>query len=258
MINKFLHVFISKRSPIVIFWSYVLSLSRIAITYLLPARCIACSNMILESRGFCPDCIGKIDFITKPYCKCCGIGFAFQHSTSEVDMMCGACIKNPRQYITRSVFRYEGLIQRVIHSFKYHDKTGAAKIFAHLMLNLYKQELEDADIITAVPMHKLKRLMRMYNQSELIAKHLAKLLQKECRFDLLKKCRMTKSQTGLSRKMREKNLSGSIKINNARGISGKKIVLIDDVLTTGSTIRVCCKELQKAKARVLALTVART
>ena len=110
-----------------------------------------------------------------------------------------------------------------------------------------------------VPMHKWKRLSRLYNHSQILAEEIAKLSAKEITSDVLIKSKNTRSQTGLARKYRLDNLSGSLSINYPQKIRRKRILLIDDVMTTGSTVNLCAGQLKKAGAKsVIVLCIART
>ncbi|MGV2432198.1 MAG UNVERIFIED_CONTAM: ComF family protein [Rickettsiaceae bacterium] len=108
-------------------------------------------------------------------------------------------------------------------------------------------------------MNKIKRLFRLYNHAQILAYELASLVEKKIIYDILIKSRNTKSQTSLSEKDRRKNLFGSITVQNKEKIKGKKILLIDDVITTGSTVDLCAKQLKKSGAKeVIILSIART
>ena len=114
-------------------------------------------------------------------------------------------------------------------------------------------------MVVPVPMQKMKRLSRLYNHAQILAEAIAVIIEKKIMADILLKTKNTKSQTGLARKYRIDNLSGSISVVNKQKIRGKKILLIDDVMTTGTTVNLCAQQLKKAGAKeVVVLCIART
>ena len=291
--------------------------------YVFPHKCLNCSSMTESGGGLCGKCFAAINFIEGAYCDTCGNIFDI---SIHKGLICARCIrKNPSYDKARTLFKFNALSKKVIHDFKYNDKTNYAKFFAKLFLLKYRDLLSEVDIITSVPMHRLKRLYRFYNPPMLIAKEMAKILTSEysnkngqgnrllrklaideeemleaygaqgrsvlnasedssCRgsdasylqkkslakkpnnkkgielaHDLLLKTKLTKTQTALKQPMRYKNVKNSIKVNANYNIKGKKILLIDDVLTTGATAGYCSKVLKAAGAKnVYFFSVART
>ncbi|MFK8039943.1 MAG: ComF family protein [Rickettsiaceae bacterium] len=226
------------------------------INYILPPRCLFCFDFTTYDDGFCGSCFSKFDFITKPYCLICGFRFTVNY---DQDLLCGRCSSNPPDFDKlRSLYKFDEYSKKIIHNFKYHDKTGLAKIFAKLFYNRYKDEFHDIDIVIFVPMHWLKRLFRMYNQSHLLAREIANKLNKPLVSSLLNKTNFTKSQTFLSKVQREQNIKNSIRYNNKYDVRGMHILLVDDVTTTRTTINECSKILKKAGAIVSVFTIATT
>lgn len=227
------------------------------IDYILPPRCLSCCEMTESTEDFCGNCWNNLNFISKPYCIICGRRFdiPISHGVS-----CSECLRNKPYYDTsRSLMKFDEYSKKIIHAFKYKDKTVLAKTFAKLLYNQYHQELHDIDWITPVPMNRFKRLFRMYNPPFLLAIEIGKLLKLQVIPDILIKSKWTKSQTYLSKWQREKNLAGSFVLNKNYQVSGKKILLIDDVLTTGTTISKCSKILKDAKVEyIYVMTIART
>lgn len=213
--------------------------------------------MTYSTEDFCANCWKNFNFISKPYCIVCGRKFdiSILHGA-----LCSECLRNKPHYDTsRSLMKFDEYSKRIIHAFKYKDKTVLAKTFAKLFYNQYHHELHDIDWITPVPMNRFKRLFRMYNPALILAQEIGKLLKIKVAPDILIKSKWTKSQTYLSKGAREKNLAGSLILNKKYQIFGKKILLIDDVLTTGTTISKCSKILKNAGVRYLyVMTIART
>lgn len=227
------------------------------INYIFPLRCLSCSEMIDSHGDFCPTCWSKIDFIVKPYCIICG----FKLDLSILDQMhCGKCIQqNPSYHMARSLLKFNEHGKKILHSFKYHDKTIYAETFAKLLYKRYYNEIQAVDFIVPVPMNRFKRLLRMYNPALILAQEISKQASKKTIPDMLIKSRWTKSQTALSKIEREKNLANSLIINKKYKLQGSKILLVDDVRTTGSTINKCSMILKNAGANdVYVVTVAMT
>lgn len=178
----------------------------------------------------------------------------------EGEQTCLRCVKTPPPYnMARAIFKFDEKSKKLIHALKYYDKTILGKKFAEMLVARYKDEVEDSDLILPVPMHKLKRLPRMYNQAGVLALALGKKLGKPVLQDALVKKKWTKAQTLLPRASRLKNVAGSIAVGKGDAVRGKKIILVDDVMTTGATVSACAAALKKAGAReVVVLSVALT
>jgi len=226
--------------------------------YIYPPRCLICSDLILTNNGFCAPCWSKLNFITQPYCEICCFEFSLDYSIGN--NKCIRCIDNPPNYdYARSLLRFDENSKKIIHTLKYYDRTFVANHCARMMMSRFKEDILSADIIMPVPMNKWKRLSRLYNHSQILAEEIAKLSAKEITSDVLIKSKNTRSQTGLARKYRLDNLSGSLSINYPQKIRRKRILLIDDVMTTGSTVNLCAGQLKKAGAKsVIVLCIART
>lgn len=205
----------------------------------------------------CSKCWAKYSFITDPLCKICGRPFEI---VVEQESICLGCTKlKPSYKISRSIFKFEENSKSLVHNFKYHDKTYLSKFFANLLHNKYQKIISKADMITCVPMHKFKRIFRLYNHAFILAKDLAKISNKAFEPDIITKTRSTKSQTYLSKTARKENIKGSFALNNLQKVKGKRVLLIDDVITTGETINTCSRELKKAGAKeVVVLSIAKT
>jgi len=172
---------------------------------------------------------------------------------------CSACLIKPPAYDrVITIFRYNAIISRAISDLKYRDQTFIAKKFAKICLEKAKNEIADCDIICAVPLH-LKRLRkRKFNQAVLIGKNLSK---EKFIFDLIWRVNDSAPQASLKKKEREKNLKRSFLVNKKYrdSLRGKKIILIDDVMTTGATLENCSKALRKCGVeKITVLTIAKT
>jgi ComF family protein len=229
------------------------------INYIFPSRCLSCSCLTQDQNGICGNCLKELNFIVKPFCNICGKKFAFEFEPNN-EIICGKCIaKKPKYDKHLSLFAFDQYSKKIVHAFKYTDKTASAKLFSNLLAKRYKIDFADIDLIAPVPMHWLKRLYRYYNPPQLLAKELAMNLQKPYFPDLLIKHKWTKSQTGLSKKLRKQNLASSVKFNDNYEVKNTTILIVDDVHTTGETSNLCSKILKKSGARkVLVATIAMT
>ncbi len=227
------------------------------INFILPPRCLSCAEMTISNKDFCSNCWKNLNFITKPYCIVCGSKLNI--SILE-GMECGKCLQaRPSYNLSRSLIQFDGYSKKVIHAFKYKDKTILAKTFTRLFYNQYNQEFCNIDLIVPVPMNRFKRLFRMYNPAFILALEISKIMKIAMIPDILIKTKWTKAQTYLSKNQREKNLSGSLIFNKKYQIMDKKILLVDDVLTTGTTINKCSKILKRAGGKdIYVMTIART
>lgn len=214
----------------------------------------------------CSDCITAFAAISSPMCTCCGIPFKSQE---DQDHLCGDCISRPKKFrMARAAVAYDQQLMAVIHRFKYAAKTQLARPLGGLMLSVFMQqwEGEEVDLILPVPLHPQKICRRGFNQSYLLiqgwkavakAMHIA-LPDIPILMEVLTRSKATVSQTGLGRRQRLKNVKGVFSLRFPEKIYGKKVLLIDDVYTTGETVNECARILLKFGAvRVDVLTLAR-
>ena len=159
-----------------------------------------------------------------------------------------------------SSLKYENIVRDKLISYKFGEASYMYKTFAKIIINNTKiyRFLKTYDIIIAVPMHKLKKAVRGYNQSELIAKEISKKANIVFYNNILIKVKNTKVQSTLTKNQRQNNVKNAFEIANKMLIKGKKIVLLDDIYTTGSTVNECAKKLKQAGAsKVFVLTIAK-
>lgn len=157
------------------------------------------------------------------------------------------------------ILKYENIVREKIIEYKFNEKTYMYRTIEKIILNDEKicSFLKKYDIIIPVPLHLKKKLERGYNQTELIAKRLSKDLQINVNINLLKKVIDTKKQSTLTKKERRRNVENAFKIENHKNIAGKKVILFDDIYTTGSTVNECSRVLKNAGAKEVAiLTIA--
>ena len=230
--------------------------ARAGLNVLLPPLCVACSGPTAEAHAFCAACWGALNFITDPLCACCGI--PFEYAVDE-GALCGACIAEPPLFTeARAPLSYDNESRALIIPFKTSDRTDFAIPFARLMLQAGIDMLEASDVIVPVPLHPFRLFARRYNQAAMLAAGVAALAKKEKRLDALNRKKRTPSQGTLHRSERQRNVAGAfaVKPSQKKHIENHRVLLIDDVLTTGATANACARVLLKAGAkqvRVLAL-----
>jgi ComF family protein len=225
-----------------------------------PRICVVCGAVLSGNRKdcFCFKCLSRISFVKPPICSCCGLPF---FDCGGTDHLCSECISLPQYFsIARSVGRYETTLRDAIHRFKYKGKIAVGEALGRLMAE-YKFDsfsIEDYSLIMPVPLHRRRLRERGFNQSLVLAKEVAGRHSINLDFTTLKRVIYTEPQVNLDRKKRGSNVKGAFKITDSERVKGKRVVLIDDVYTTGSTLRECARVLiRSGAADVAALTLAR-
>jgi len=234
------------------------SISNSVINTVLPPRCII-SGDIVEAPGMVsPTPWARLNFIEHPFCDICGRPFEF---ITPDESVCGDCFAYPPEFTSlRSALVYDENISPLILGFKYGDKLHAKNTFAKWMIRAARDTLPDCDLIIPVPLHYSRLWKRRYNQAGEIGKEIS--VQTNITFipDVLKRNRFTQTQKGLTTKQRQDNVKSSFKVRPLylNQIKGKKIIIIDDVYTSGATLNECAKTLNKQGAKTIhALTLAR-
>ena len=225
---------------------------------LLPPRCHICRTVIEQSGALhiCHDCYSRLPFIYSPVCSICGVPF----SGAGVDHPCGSCLTDPPRYsAARAALAYEGSCRDLIHAFKYNGRSHLRRPLGLLtaqQLAFYATQCAP-DILLPVPLHKKRLRMRGFNQALLLGEILSKVWQIPLLRQGLVRTRWTTPQVELDRYNRLRNLKGAFSVTDSRAIAGKRLLLVDDVVTTGSTLHECAGTLLKAGAgAVFAVSVA--
>ncbi|MEM8800558.1 MAG: ComF family protein [Pseudomonadota bacterium] len=245
---------------------------------LLPPRCARCGDALGAQDGLCGSCWKTISFLSAPLCELCAFPLSFnetyaqktdcEHSNEDgkgedAHLRCAACYSNPPPFAAGlAAVRYTDTSRALLLQLKYGDRTDLAGLFARWgQMALAQRPLATPiDICLPVPLHRARLRKRRFNQALLIARQLAKRNGWRLSVDGLIRHRPTKVQQGLTAAGRERNVSGAFRIRPkaADRFKGKHILLIDDVWTTGSTLRECARVLNRAGAKqVTALSIAR-
>ncbi len=224
----------------------------------LPPRCHICRVLIPGSGALhiCDSCYAGLPIISPPLCSVCGIplqGAGENHP-------CGRCITTPPPYLAaRAALRHEGACRDLIHAFKYRGKSHLRRPLGLLTAQLLAdfRQVHQPDLLIPVPLHRSRLRSRGFNQSVLLAELLAKQWQIPLQRQLLQRTRATIPQMELTRAERLTSLQGAFKVRDSTLISGRRIMLVDDVFTTGSTLAACATTLLQAGCeQVTAVTVA--
>jgi ComF family protein len=233
---------------------------RAVLDFFFPAKCPLCGlspDLSTPDRP-CPACLSQIKFFSSPRCLHCGIGFP---SSSEVDHLCAECLSEERHFnLARAVCGYEGVIMEAISRLKYGGLTRLAMPLGNLLAEYQDPdfELSENDLVIPVPLHTRRLQERGFNQSLLLARQVSRRRSIPLNFTALHRARQTQPQTQLSGAERRKNVRGAFEVRKREAVKGKRILLIDDVFTTGATVQECAYVLREAGAsEVHVLTLAR-
>lgn len=225
---------------------------------LYPPQCLKCGNIVETSDTLCVSCWQSVEFATAPWCNACGLTLEFDPGP---DGLCASCARQlPSFNRARSVFAYDEHSRSLILAFKNRDRTDIAPAYARWLARAGKELLVDADLIVPVPLHWSRLFRRRYNQAALLAKALSKNTELVVYPDLLIRCRRTALLGSMSPSRRRRALRGVFQVRQSylNDVKGKHILLIDDVLTTGSTVEACTRNLLQAGAKAVdVLTLAR-
>jgi ComF family protein len=236
---------------------FVAGAGRAALDALYPPTCLACRAAIAETDALCPVCWGRMGFIERPYCD--RLGTPFEHDVGEGVLSARAVENPPAFHRARAVARFEdGPARRLVHRLKYSDRGELARPMGAWMARAGADLLIDADAIAPIPLHFGRLWMRKFNQAASLAREIARRTGKPCETDLLARVKATRSQVGLTREQRADNVQGAFRCGEAARARGRRIVLVDDVMTSGATANAAARALLRAGAtRVDVLVFAR-
>ncbi|WP_445680661.1 ComF family protein [Radicibacter daui] len=221
----------------------------------LPPRCLACRQTVAEPGALCATCWSGLSFISAPLCPRCG---APQEMAGTGALPCNCARRRYAQ--ARAAVLYDDASRPLVTALKFADRTALADLFGRWLQAAGAEMLADADLLVPVPLHRWRLLWRRYNQSALVATALSRRSGVQLLPDALLRPRRTRPQPGLTRAARRRNVRGAFAINERHRLrlAGCRIVLVDDVLTSGATLEECARVLLAAGAvEVRALTVAR-
>jgi ComF family protein len=214
----------------------------------LPPLCPACRELVGDN-GLCAACWSKLSLIAPPYCERLGIPFAYDPGPGVLSMQ---AIADPPAYTrARAAVRYDEIARTLVHSLKYGDRLDLAPTAGRWMARAGRELLEDADALVPVPLHWRRLWARRFNQSALLAKTIAEIAGVPVAENALKRVKPTVQQVGLTQKERAGNVQGAFRVpaEGKAAVKGRRLVLVDDVLTSGATADACARTLLRAGAR---------
>lgn len=216
--------------------------------FVVPPVCLACREPMTAHNALCASCWNRIDFIRPPLCDRLGLPLPF--ATGEVSLSAAAIAEPPVYDRARAVGHYSGLMRRLIHDLKFHDRDDLVRLMGGWLTEAGKDLLAKADLIVPVPLTRMRLLRRRFNQAARLGQEVSR--RSGVPFDAMSllRVRTTASQVGLSRTDRVENVRGAFAVREERRgrIEDRRIILIDDVVTTGATASAATRALRLAGA----------
>lgn len=235
----------------------------------IPPVCANCQTPLAQSHALCGTCWREVRFIRPPVCDRLGIPLPFD--TGHKTVSAAALAEPPDFDRARIVAHHDGPMQQIISGFKYADRQEARILLANWLISAGRDLIADADLIVPVPLHRWRLLKRKFNQSAVLAKEVARVTGKPVAYQILIRHKPTAPQVSLSGSERRRNPRGAFRVaaptlrppgKGKRAhprLASKRILLIDDVMTTGATANACARALKAAGAAhvdVLTLSLA--
>ena len=231
---------------------------RAAADLVVPPLCLNCRRPLGTHDAVCAACWRQLRFIRAPLCD--RLGIPLPYDTGGPTLSAGALANPPDWDRARAVAQFGPVMRDMIHAFKYADRHDARHLFGRWLIGAGAELLADADLIVPVPMHRWRLLGRKFNQAALLSGEISRLAGVPWDPLVIERVKSTPAQVGLTAAERRKSLAGALRVPVAAKprIAGRKLVLIDDVMTTGATAAACARVLRRAGAEridVLALAL---
>jgi ComF family protein len=223
------------------------ALGRAVLDLALPPLCPACREPV-DGRGLCAACWSKLSFITRPYCERLGIPFAYDPGPGILSM---EAIADPPAYSrARAAVRFDEISRALVHALKYGDRLDLAPMMGRWISRAGGELLTEADALVPVPLHWRRLWARRFNQSAMLAAAISAESKVPVAANALKRVRATAQQVGLTRSERAANIQGAFRVpaESKPLVAGRRLVLVDDVLTSGATVDGCARALLRAGA----------
>jgi ComF family protein len=223
--------------------------SRATLDFIYPPTCLACRAATAEAGALCPRCWREMRFIERPFCE--RLGAPFERDLGP-GLISPQAIADPPVYgRARAATRFEdGPARRLVHRLKYSDRMELAKPLGRWMARAGADILREADVLTPIPLHPLRLIARRFNQAAALAAAVGQYAAKPCDPSLLARVKATRAQVGLSRTQRAENVQGAFRVPSKAEprVKGRRIVLVDDVLTSSATANAAARALLRAGA----------
>jgi ComF family protein len=221
---------------------------RFALDFALPPLCPACRGVVGHTGGLCATCWSKLSFIAPPYCERLGTPFGYDPGPGVLST---EAVTNPPAFArARAAVRYDDIASALVHSLKYGDRLDLAPTMGRWMAQAGRELTAGADALVPVPLHWRRLWARRFNQAATLARAVAQASSVPVLDDALKRQRATPQQVGLKRADRATNVQGAFAVPEERrgAVAGRRLILVDDVLTSGATIDACARALLHAGA----------
>lgn len=231
---------------------------RVLLDLLLPPQCLTCETVVDEPGRLCAACFRETGFVTAPMCLCCGVPFA-NAGQGGAESLCPTCRQHPPDFASaRAALRYDARSRRIVLPFKHGDRIELARGLAPLMARAGAALLARAEILVPVPLHRRRLFTRRYNQAALLARALGRIAQRPAILDALIRHRATASLGDRNAAERAAEVDGAFRLRprHVAALAGRRILLIDDVLTSGATANACARALKAAGAIAVDVLVA--
>ena len=221
----------------------------------LPPHCLACEKRVGGAGGLCASCWSKLRLIEAPYCVRLGTPFAYD--LGEGALSAEAIADPPPFDRCRAVAVFDDVARRLVHGLKYRDHLDLARWMARWMVRAGAELLADADVVVPIPLHRRRLWSRRFNQSALLAQTIAKTGGTPLAPRALLRIKATPQQVGLTAVQRDKNMRGAFHVGAAAraAIAGRRVLVVDDVYTTGATVRAATRALSRAGAAAVDVLV---
>lgn len=230
------------------FLASVRALAGLTLDAALPPLCPTCREMVADPGALCPACWSKLNFIARPYCERLGIPFAFDPGPGILSME--AIAAPPAYGRARAAVRYDDIARTLVHAYKYGDRIDLGRSMGRWMARAGQEILSDADALVPVPLHWRRQWARRFNQAATLARAISEASGMRVIDDALKRVRPTRQQVGLTQSERETNVQGAFGLSpeGKAAMRGKRLILVDDVLTSGATVDTCARVLLRSGA----------
>jgi ComF family protein len=219
--------------------------ARLGLDVALPRLCPSCRDLVTDN-GVCPTCWGKLAFIAPPYCPRLGIPFVYDLGPGVLSMQ--AIAHPPAYQRARAAVRFEEVARALVHAFKYGDRLDLGPLMGRWMARAGHELLESADALVPVPLHRRRLWGRRFNQSGVLAAEISRLSGIAVAHTALRRVKATQQQVGLTHAERATNMQGAFRVDAKPKVAGRRLILIDDVLTSGATVSACARALLRAGA----------
>lgn len=225
--------------------------------FAIPPVCLECESRIDCHHSICAQCWSKVSFISAPMCE--RLGIPLPYGAGGPVLSAAAATDPPVFDRARAVGIYAGTLKSLVQDFKFRDRQDLVPLFVRWLQHAGARVLHEGEVVVPVPLYRSRLLKRRFNQSAVLARALTRTTGLAYAPLVLRRTRATQQQAGLTRQQRQDNVRGAFQVSDRarQKIAGKRIVLVDDVITTGATVSACARALQQAGAdRIDVLAIA--